>query len=118
MGVYVINLDEYESIGTHQIALYVNGNNKRVSYSATYFDRFGVKHITKEIKKFIGKKIIITNIYRIQAYNLIMCRYFYIGLIGFMIKGKSFLNYTNLFFLNDYGKNDKIILKSFQQLKR
>ena len=26
-GTYVINLDEYESIGTHWIALYVNGNN-------------------------------------------------------------------------------------------
>ena len=26
-GAYVINLDEYESTGTHWIALYVNGNN-------------------------------------------------------------------------------------------
>ena len=48
--VYVRNLDEYKAIGTHWIALYVNGNN------VTYFDSFGVKHIPKEIKKFIGKK--------------------------------------------------------------
>ena len=27
MGVYIINLDEYESIGTLWIALYVNDNN-------------------------------------------------------------------------------------------
>ena len=49
-GAYVINLDEYESIGTHWIALYVNGDK------VIYFDSFGVEHITKEIKKFIGNK--------------------------------------------------------------
>ena len=40
---YIINLDEYESIGTHWIALYANTKN------VTYFDRFGVEHIPKEI---------------------------------------------------------------------
>ena len=44
-GTYIINLDEYKSIGTHWIALYVNDNN------VTYFDSFGVEHIPKEIKK-------------------------------------------------------------------
>ena len=34
-GPYVINLDEYESVGTHWIVLYVNGDN------VTYFDNFG-----------------------------------------------------------------------------
>ena len=62
-----------------------------------YFDSFGVEHIPKEIKKFIGNKNIITNIYRIQAYDLIMCGYFCIGFIDFMLKGKSLLDYTNLF---------------------
>ena len=33
--------------------------------NVTYFDNFGVKHIPKEIRKFIGNKNIITNIYRI-----------------------------------------------------
>ena len=51
---YVINLDEYYDIGTHWVALYVN--NKIV----TYFDSFGVKHIPKEIMKFIVWK----NIYK------------------------------------------------------
>ena len=46
-----VNLDEFKSIGTHWIPLYVNGNN------TTYFDSFGVEHIPKEIKKFRGKKI-------------------------------------------------------------
>ena len=46
-----------------------------------------------------------------------MCRYFCIGLIDFMLKGKILLDYTNLFSPNDYKKNDKIILKYFKSLK-
>ena len=42
-----------------------------------------------------------------------MCGYFCIGFIDFMLKGKSLLEYTNLFFLNGYEKNGKIILKYF-----
>ena len=30
-GVYVINLDEFKSIGTRWIALYINGNNESAS---------------------------------------------------------------------------------------
>ena len=52
-GAYVINLDEFKSIGTHWIALYVNGNN----LDATYFNSFGVEHILKEKKILIGNKI-------------------------------------------------------------
>ena len=66
-GTYAINLDEYESIGTHLIALHVNANN------IICFNSFGVEHISKEIKKFIRNKNIVTNIYRIQAYTSIMC---------------------------------------------
>ena len=40
---YVINFDEYKSIGTHWIALYVDVNN------IVYFDSFGVEYIPKEI---------------------------------------------------------------------
>ena len=43
-----------------------------------------------------------------------MREYFSIGFIDFMLKGKSFLGYTNLFSPNNYEKNDKIILKYFQ----
>ena len=38
---------EYESIGTHWMALHVNGNDKRVSYDAIYFDSFEVEYIPK-----------------------------------------------------------------------
>ena len=74
-----------------------------------YFDSFGVEHTPKEIKTFIGNKNIITNIYRIQAYDSILCEF-----IGFMLKGKSFLDYINLFSPNKYEKNDNIMLKYFQ----
>ena len=102
-GVNIINFDEYKSIGTHWIALYVNND-------IIYFDSFGVEHIPKEIRKSIGNKNVKPNIYRIQAYDLIMCRYFCIAFIDFMLKGKGLLGYTK----NDYDKNDKIVLKCFQ----
>ena len=75
-----INLDDYKLIETHWIAFYVNDNN------VTYFDSFGVEHILKEIRKFIGHKNIKTNTYRVQAYDSIMCGYFCIGFIDFMLK--------------------------------
>ena len=41
--------------------------------------------------------------------------YFSIGFIGFMLKGKHLLDYTNLSKEScEYEKNDKIILKDFQ----
>ena len=94
-GAYVINLDEYHDIGTHWVALYVN--NKTV----TYFDSFGVEHIPREIMKFIARKKIVANIYRMQAYDSIMCGYFCIGFINFMFNGKSLKDYTNLFSPNN-----------------
>ena len=75
-GVYVINLDDHNSIETHWIALYVNNNN-----DVTYFDSFRVEDTPKEIKNIIGNKNIITDIYRIQAYDSIMCGYFCIILM-------------------------------------
>ena len=56
-GAYVINLDEYSDMGTHQIPLYALNDN------VTYFDSFGAEHIPKEIKTFIGNKNIKTNIF-------------------------------------------------------
>ena len=97
---YVINLDKYKSIGTNWIALYVKSNNMK------YFHSLGVEQIPKEIKKFIGNKNIITNIYRIQVYDWIMWGYVCTGFNDFMLKGKSLLDYANLFSLNDYEKND------------
>ena len=79
-GAYVINLDEYSDIGTRWVALYVQNNN------VTYFDSFGVEYIPKEIKTFSNNKNIKTNIFRTQAYDSIMCRYFCIGFIDLCLQ--------------------------------
>ena len=79
-----------------------------------YFNSFGIEYIPKEIGKFIENKNVLTYIYRIQAYDSVMCRYFCIGFIDFMLKGKSLLEYKNLFSSNNYKKNDKIMLKYCQ----
>ena len=44
-----------------------------------------------------------------------MCGYFCNGFIDFMLKGKSLLEYANLFSRNEYKKNKKIILKYSQE---
>ena len=69
----------------------------------TYFDSFGVGHIPKEIKAFIDRSLsITTNIFRIQAYDSIMCGYFCIGFIDFMLTGKTLTDSTNLFSPNNF----------------
>ena len=60
-GTYLIIVDEFKSIGTHWISLYVNPENVKC------FDNLGVEHIPKEIRKFIGNKYAKINIYKIQA---------------------------------------------------
>ena len=91
-GPYVINLDEYENTGTHWVSLFV-----KPKYTV-YFDSFGVEHISKEINKFINNDIE-SDIFRLQAYVSIMCGYFCIKFINYMLKGKTFLDYTNYFLL-------------------
>ena len=80
-GAYAINFDE-----------------------VTCFDFFGVEHIPKEIRKFIDNKNIKINIFRIQAYDSIMCGYSSIGFIDFMLPVKTLTNYANLFSLNNFKK--------------
>ena len=95
--------------------MYVN------NHSVTYFDSFGVEHILKEVKTFINRplssdlqnKNIKTNISRIQAYDSVMCGYFCIAFIDFMLASKKLTDYTNLFSPYDFKKNDDIILDLF-----
>ena len=102
-------------MGTHWVSLFV-----KTKYTV-YFDSFGVEHIPKEINKFINNdttnssslKRIKSNIFRIQAYNSIMCGYFCIEFIDYMLKGKTLLDYTNLFSPNDFKKN-RVINRIFK----
>ena len=104
---YVINLNEYSDIRTHWIPLYALNNND------TDIDSFEVEHIPNEIKKFIDKYTVVANIFRIQAYDSVMCGYFCTGFIDFMLKGNSVTDFTNLFSSNNFVKNDDIILNYF-----
>ena len=107
-GTYIINLDEYSDIGTHWIDLWVDNND------VTYFASFGAEHIPKEIKEFVKNKNITTNIFRIQAHDSVMCGYFCIGFIYFMLAGKKLTDYNNLFSPDDFKKNANIILTYFK----
>ena len=72
-----------------------------------------VEHIPKEIKTFINNKNIKANIFRIQAYDSIICGYFCIGFIDFMLAGKTLTEFANLFSPNNFKKNYVIILDYF-----
>ena len=107
-GAYVVNLDKYANTGTHWIALFCK------KYEVIYFDSFGVEHIPNEIKEFIGNKNIKANIFQVQANNSVMCGYFCIGFIDFILAGKKLIDYTDLFSPYDFNKNDSIILSHFK----
>ena len=105
---YVINLEEYVDVGIYYIALFCKRNE------ILYFDSFGVEYVLEEIKEFILNKNIIANIFRVHANNLIICGYFCIGFIDFMLVGKNLSDFTNLFSPYDFKKNDDIILSYFK----
>ena len=127
-GAYIINLNKYENTGTHWVSLFV-----KPKYTV-YFDSFGVEHIPKEINKFIRSKElgpavgndqsssakarnkkIKASIFRIQAYDSIMCGYFCIEFINYMLKCKTLLDYTYLFSRNDFKMNDRVIKGIFKK---
>ena len=79
--------------------MYVRNTN------VTYFDSFVVEHIPKEIKAFIDRSLsITTNIFRMQAYYSIMCGYFCIGFIDFMLTEKNLTEFKNLLSPNNFKK--------------
>ena len=91
VGAYVINRDEYADVGTHWIALFCSKSE------IVYFDSFGVEHVSEEIKEFIRNKNIKAYIFRVQASNSVMCGYFCIEFIDFMLAGKELIDLTILF---------------------
>ena len=95
---YVINLDEYADVGTHWIALFCK---KR---EIVHFNSFGVEHVPKEIKEFVRIKNIKANIFRVQANNSVMCGYFCIGFMDFMLADKTLTDFTNTFSPHDFEK--------------
>ena len=99
-AAYIINFDECKDVGTHWIALFCRKNE------IVYFHSFSVEHIPEEIKEFIkefpGNKNMKVNIFRLQEDNSVMCGYFCIGFIAFMLAGKKLTDCTNLFSPYDF----------------
>ena len=105
---YVINLDEHAEVGTHWIALFFSRSE------IVYFDSFGVQHVPEKIKESIWNKNIIANIFRVQANNSVMCGYFCIGFIDFMLAGKKLTDFTDMFSTYDLKINDDLIMSYFK----
>ena len=76
---------------------------------AVYFDSFGIEYIPLEVLNKIRDKSITHNIFRIQDNESIFSGLYCIAFIEYMLVGKTLLDYTNLFSLNNYKKNGKII---------
>ena len=91
---YVINLDEYSNTGTNRIALYSLNDN------VTYFDSFGVEYNPKKIKIFIDKSTVTRIFFIIEAYDSVMCEYFCVAFIAFMLEGKTLRGFTKIIFFH------------------
>ena len=52
--------------------------------------------------------------FTVQDYESIMCGFYCIAFIEYMLAGKNLLYYANLFSLNYYENNDKIMYKYFK----
>ena len=105
---YIIKLDEYADVDTHWIALFCNRNE------IVYLDSFGVEDIPEKTIEFVGNKNIKANIFWIQANNSVICGYFCLGFIDFMLAGIKLTDYTSLSSPCDFKKNNDIILSSFK----
>ena len=108
-GTYVINLDDKKTKGTHWVPLFIDKN------PTIYFDSFGIDYIPQEVLSKIKDKSITHNILRIQDNNFIMCAFYCITFLEYILVWKTLLDYTNLFLPNDNKKNDKIIYKYFKE---
>ena len=115
-GAYVINLDGYADGDTYGIALICNRSELFISIVLwiVYFDSFGAEHAPKEIKEFIANKNIKANTFWVQANNSVMCGYFCIGFIDFMLAGKKLTVFTSWFSPHDFDKSYHMILSYFK----
>ena len=85
-GPYVINLDDKNSKATHWVSLFINRN------TVVYFDSFGIEYIPQEVLNKIRDKSITHNIFSIQNNDSIICRFYCIDFIAYMLAGKTLLD--------------------------
>ena len=63
---------------------------------------FTIEYISEEVLSKIKEKSITHNIFRTQHDDPIMCGFYCIAFMEYMLAGKTLLYYTNLFSPNDY----------------
>ena len=83
-GAYVINLDDKNSKETHWVSLFIDRN------TAIYFDSFGIEYIPQEVLNKIKDKSITHNIFRIQNNESVMCGFYCIAFIEYVLQEKLF----------------------------
>ena len=79
------------------------------NYKETCFNCFGVEHIPKEIKLFVGDKYTVSIVCRMRAYDSMICGDFCIGFIYFVLNNEGLLYSASLFFIYCFLKNNKMI---------
>ena len=70
---------------THWVSLFINKN------ITVYFDSFGIEYIPQEVLNEISDKSITHNMVRIQDDKSIMCRFYWIAFIEYMLTRKYIL---------------------------
>ena len=95
-GEYVINLDDDNSKRIHWVLIFIERN------LAVCFDSLGIEYIPQEVLKKIKDKSIAHNIFRTQYNESIMCGFYFITFIEYMLEEKTWLDYPNLFSPKNY----------------
>ena len=89
--------------GSHWIFISRKNNNIFI------FDSFGIGHIPKNIYEIYKNFNIITNIYTIQHINSNLYRLFCVLFYLYKVNSKNkFIEFLNLFNVNDYIKNELV----------
>ena len=78
----MINLDDKKGKETPWVSLFIDRN------TAVYSDSFGIEYILQEVLNRIRDKSLSNNIFRIQGDDSIMCGFYCIAFIEYMLSGK------------------------------
>ena len=70
--------------------------------TAVHSDSFRIEYIPQKVLDKIKDKSITHNIFRTQDNDSVMCGFYFITFIEYMLSGKTLLNYTNLFSMNEW----------------
>ena len=99
----IFNLQNSNESGSHWVALSRKNNNIFI------FDSFGVGHVPNNLYKIYKNYNIITNIYRIQDINSVLCGLFSVLFCLYKVDSKNkFISFLNLFNSNNFLKNELI----------